>query len=54
MLKFLVVRFVNTAVLPFVNAAAELRASDAVLSSVTYILLFDALLGPMLRLADQL
>jgi hypothetical protein len=52
MLKFLIVRFVNTAVLPFLNAAPELRASESVLRAVTYILLFDAFLGPVLRLLD--
>jgi hypothetical protein len=52
MLKFLIVRFINTAVLPFVNAAPELRASESLMTSVTYILLFDAFLGPVLRLLD--
>jgi hypothetical protein len=50
MIKFLVVRFLNTTIFPFLAATPFKRASASFLTTITAILLSEAVLAPLLRL----
>jgi hypothetical protein len=50
MLKFLLVRFLNTTIFPFLAASPYKRASSAFLTTIMAILVSEAILSPLLRL----